>query len=490
MDIKAVPSVDDACPSCGNRSLFFESVRAEKLCSGCGTVTASGLTAQASLGLRGSFTTRYIGSDVQLLAGCYERFKETKRDEISTEIESIAAGLRLPMFVTAYAFSVYAKGVGQGLLKTCPREDIAPAAVYTACRATGVERLLGEVVARSYDCTDERGALRLHKSLSEALCTLRAPPIRLLNDTEIPGFGLESRILAREILDIANARGLLAKMLPNVAVASAMVIAATSTGERRSITHKNIGEKLGVPLRALSASAARMSRRIGGDEIARKRFNIIDFDSIVGKCLDGNRRLADGSRHGLAKRARALILVAGDRSPASIVAYKDLTAETAVYIASLIEGTPNTGAEHGTVLAPLLAAAGAEQLMGAYARLLDLGPEEKANAVWLFGEIKRRKLLEGMDCGARYGLRSATIAATCTLLGMAICGRYSLPEDIDSLAPKHFAEETGACVREVQKHIGIDIYHLGKRSAVMPLRNLQALKALIESRRNSSAAPQ
>ncbi len=278
---------DKNCPSCGSTDIIFDTEKGERVCNNCGLIIEENTTdsgpewrafdpeqkaARARTGAPVQFRklNRGLVTEIDLYnkdirgvripskrqAQLYRMRKWHKRASIASssernylialpELNRVSSYLGLPDNIRETAALLYRKCVQNNLIRGRPIEIIVQAAIYAACRESGMPRTLDEIASISGVAKKDVG--RAYRIIAHEL-DLKIPltdPIayvpRYVNALKLSGEAQEKAI---ELLKIAMKKGLLSGRSPTGVSAAAVYIAGALAGERR--TQKEVADVAGV----------------------------------------------------------------------------------------------------------------------------------------------------------------------------------------------------------------------------------------------------
>ena len=278
---------EKVCPSCGSSSIIFDSEKGERVCNNCGLVIEENTTdsgpewrafdpeqkaARARTGAPVQFRklNRGLVTEIDLYnkdirgvripskrqAQLYRMRKWHKRASIASssernylialpELNRVSSYLGLPDNIRETAALLYRKCVQNNLIRGRPIEIIVQAAIYAACRESGMPRTLDEIASISGVAKKDVG--RAYRIIAHEL-NLRIPltdPVayvpRYVNALKLSGEAQEKAI---SLLKVAMRKGLLSGRSPTGVSAAAVYIAGALAGERR--TQKEVADVAGV----------------------------------------------------------------------------------------------------------------------------------------------------------------------------------------------------------------------------------------------------
>ena len=158
-----------------------------------------------------------------------------------SELDRMAAQMRLPRRVKEVAASLYRKAVMKKLIRGRSIEGMVSAALYAACRMEGIPRTLDEIAAVSKVTKKEIG--RSYRFLARGLNLNLRPtsPIEYI-DRFGDALGVSSRTKerAKEILREAIKRGITSGKGPTGLAAAALYVASLLEGEKK--TQREVAE--------------------------------------------------------------------------------------------------------------------------------------------------------------------------------------------------------------------------------------------------------
>jgi len=276
-------SEDTRCPECGCTRLIRDYERAEVICEACGLVVDDHLidlgpewrafdSEQREKKQRGGAPMTYTIHDKGLSTMIDWRDKDIfgrsitpsrksqmvrlrkwhMRTRISdsternlafalSEIDRIAAQLRLPKNVREGASMVYRRTVERRLIRGRSIESVTASALYVACRQFSVPRTLEEIAAVTK--VDKKEIGRSYRFLARELGIKLAPtsPIdyipRFASDLKLSG-AVQGRAI--EILSEVVSQGLTSGRGPMGVAAAALYVAAVLNNEQR--TQREVAE--------------------------------------------------------------------------------------------------------------------------------------------------------------------------------------------------------------------------------------------------------
>ncbi len=278
---------EKSCPSCGSTDIIFDTEKGERVCNNCGLIIEENTTdsgpewrafdpeqkaARARTGAPVQFRklNRGLVTEIDLYnkdirgvripskrqAQLYRMRKWHKRASIASssernylialpELNRVSSYLGLPDNIRETAALLYRKCVQNNLIRGRPIEIIVQAAIYAACRESGMPRTLDEIASISGVAKKDVG--RAYRIIAHEL-DLKIPltdPVsyvpRYVNALKLSGEAQEKAI---ELLKVAMKKGLLSGRSPTGVSAAAVYIAGALAGERR--TQKEVADVAGV----------------------------------------------------------------------------------------------------------------------------------------------------------------------------------------------------------------------------------------------------
>jgi transcription initiation factor TFIIB len=275
------------CPECGSRQLVHDYERAELVCKECGlvvdedfidmgpewrafdhdqrmkrsrvgapmtyTIHDKGLSTMIDWRNRDSYGKSISSSS---RAQLYRLRKWQRRIRVSnaternlafalSELDRMASALGLPRNIRETSAVVYRKAVTKNLIRGRSIEGVAAAALYAACRQSGVPRTLDEIAEVSRVSRKEIGRTYRFISRELGLKLMPTSPIdyvpRFCSGLELKG---EVQGKAVEILRRAMEEELTSGRGPTGVAAAAIYISSILCGERR--TQREVADVAGV----------------------------------------------------------------------------------------------------------------------------------------------------------------------------------------------------------------------------------------------------
>lgn len=182
-----------------------------------------------------------------------------------TEIGRVAARLELPEHIKEDASYIYTRTAERNLIRGRSIESVAAASLYAACRKNHIPRTLDEI---AHESTVHRKHIgRTYRFLMRELrMTLRptSPADYIPRFCGMLELGRLVELKAIEIIDKAVREELTSGRGPTGVAASAIYIAATLTGEKR--TQREIAEITGVTEVTIRNRYKEMVRKLGLEE--------------------------------------------------------------------------------------------------------------------------------------------------------------------------------------------------------------------------------
>ncbi|WP_456365900.1 transcription initiation factor IIB [Thermococcus sp.] len=162
-----------------------------------------------------------------------------------SELDRMAAQMRLPKRVKEAAAALYRKAVMKKLIRGRSIEGMVSAALYAACRMEGIPRTLDEIARVSKVSKKEIG--RSYRFMARGL-NLNLRPTSPVDYVDRFGDALnvsaKSKKLAKDILHEAIGRGITSGKGPTGLAAAALYIASLLNGERK--TQREVAEVANV----------------------------------------------------------------------------------------------------------------------------------------------------------------------------------------------------------------------------------------------------
>lgn len=159
-----------------------------------------------------------------------------------SELDRMAAQLRLPRHLKEVAASLYRKAVMKKLIRGRSIEGMVSAALYAACRMEGIPRTLDEIASVSKVSKKEIG--RSYRFMARGGLGLNLRPTSPIEYVDRFGdaLGVSARTKkrAKEILNEAIKRGITSGKGPTGLAAAALYIAALLEGEKK--TQREVAE--------------------------------------------------------------------------------------------------------------------------------------------------------------------------------------------------------------------------------------------------------
>ena len=275
------------CPECGSRQLVHNYERAELVCNECGlvvdedfidmgpewrafdhdqrmkrsrvgapmtyTIHDKGLSTMIDWRNRDSYGKSISSSS---RAQLYRLRKWQRRIRVSnaternlafalSELDRMASALGLPRNIRETSAVIYRKAVTKNLIRGRSIEGVAAAALYAACRQSGVPRTLDEIAEVSRVSRKEIGRTYRFISRELGLKLMPTSPIdyvpRFCSGLELKG---EVQSRAVEIIRKAMEEELTSGRGPTGVAAAAIYISSILCGERR--TQREVADVAGV----------------------------------------------------------------------------------------------------------------------------------------------------------------------------------------------------------------------------------------------------
>jgi len=275
------------CPECGSRQLVHDYERAELVCKECGLVVDEDFIdmgpewrafdhdqrmKRSRVGAPMTFTIHDKGLSTMIdwrnrdsygksissssRAQLYRLRKWQRRIRVSnaternlafalSELDRMASALGLPRNIREMSAVVYRKAVTKNLIRGRSIEGVAAAALYAACRQSGVPRTLDEIAEVSRVSRKEIG--RTYRFISREL-SLKLMPTSPIDYVPrfCSGLDLKGEVQSRavEILRRAMEEELTSGRGPTGVAAAAIYISSILCGERR--TQREVADVAGV----------------------------------------------------------------------------------------------------------------------------------------------------------------------------------------------------------------------------------------------------
>lgn len=160
-------------------------------------------------------------------------------------INQLSSSLSLPRNARETAVFIYKKAIKEDFIKGRKIDAVAAAAVYTACRQSGIPRTLDDVVAAS--TVDRKEVGRTYRLLAREL-SLGLMPASPQDYVDYFGnqldLGQATKTKALDILQQAEEKGLTSGRGPTGVAAAAIYIASILCGEHR--TQQEVADVAGV----------------------------------------------------------------------------------------------------------------------------------------------------------------------------------------------------------------------------------------------------
>jgi len=171
------------------------------------------------------------------------------------ELVRLSDKLYIPDHAKEIAAIIYRKVVEKGLVRGRSIIAMVPAALYVACRMTGISRTLQEISEVSAEINGvkvkghKKDVARCYRFLLEEL-NLRMPaasPLMYISKiTGMTGISGETQGLAAEILREAQTKRATSGKDPKGLAAAVLYIACLKSGDKDRVTQKDIAEAAGV----------------------------------------------------------------------------------------------------------------------------------------------------------------------------------------------------------------------------------------------------
>ena len=224
----------EACPFCGSGDLIFSGFSDGVTCNGC---------------RRRFYLSDFIQKDVPGTGDFPHRpMTESAERNLAfalSEIGRIAAANNLPPSVRGSADSIYRKAMNRDLIRGRPIDALAAAAVYAACRISGIPRTMDEIAENGGVGRKELGRTYRHLSKELGLALSPARPQDYIGRyCDALKLGTEVREKALSLIRKASENDLLSGLGPAGVTAAAVYISAIICGEHRS--QRQVAEAAGI----------------------------------------------------------------------------------------------------------------------------------------------------------------------------------------------------------------------------------------------------
>jgi len=275
------------CPVCGSTEFFYDRSRGELVCKVCGYVIEDNIVdegpewrafepgqrekrARTGAPMTLMIHDKGLSTDIDWrdrdihgnqISGMYRsklrrlrmwqrrmRINDAAERNLAfalSELDRMAAQMRLPRRVKESAAALYRKAVMKKLIRGRSIEGMVSAALYAACRMEGVPRTLDEIARVSKVTKKEIG--RSYRFMARGL-NLNLRPTSPIDYVDRFGDALnvtaKTKRRAKEILNEAIRRGITSGKGPTGLAAAALYVASLLEGEKR--TQREVAEVANV----------------------------------------------------------------------------------------------------------------------------------------------------------------------------------------------------------------------------------------------------
>ncbi len=259
-DVAAVEDDTDMCPDCGSTDVEVK-LDGTKVCNECGNEFGSQKSKSAGF-QEGTRSSRPSYSGI-------EKWQKSRGDKSTfelSELNRIISQLELPRSVHERVTELVEEAKDKGLMRGRDMSEMLAALIYIVAREEGTPRTLDEIsevtgvgkrrIGKSYRYIGREMDMRVVPPQPEDHIKRFADKLDLSE---------EVRERAREIIDDAKEKEILAGKAPTGIAASALYIASNIEGEKR--TQKEVAEMLNVTEVTVRNRSKELVEELGlGDE--------------------------------------------------------------------------------------------------------------------------------------------------------------------------------------------------------------------------------